>query len=108
MSDEESVEVVVRDFEQWWGKQWIDDSAIKHTAASAWKAAKQADHSEVILDKVEQDCDELREIAEWFDGAGKDTNGKFLRDVASRYEVVAGAYSARVRQPAETTGDTER
>lgn len=38
------------------------------------------------------DCYELRDIAEWFDLHGKKSNGDFLRHMATRHEVLFGAY----------------
>lgn len=36
---------------------------------------------------------ELREIAQYFEERGKPLHGQFLRKVADRHEVLAGAYS---------------
>lgn len=52
--------------------------------------------SEPVLfgDVCQKDADELRDIAKYFDQLGKKDNGDFLRAVASRHEVLAGAYQA--------------
>lgn len=42
--------------------------------------------------EVEADCAELRDIAEWFDRQGKKPNGDFLRSLAHRHKILAGAY----------------
>lgn len=39
-----------------------------------------------------RDGEELREIAAYFEQRGIMSNGKFLRAVADRYEILAGAY----------------
>lgn len=44
------------------------------------------------VQQVDEDCAELREIADWFDQAGKRDNATFLRAVATRHEVVYGAW----------------
>lgn len=46
----------------------------------------------LIGDVVDADCAELREIAEWFESRGMPMQGKFLRKVADRHEVIFGAY----------------
>ena len=40
------------------------------------------------------DAEELREIAAYFDALGKKLNGDFLREVANRHEILAGAYQS--------------
>ncbi|MCY1384153.1 hypothetical protein D9M69_723690 [compost metagenome] len=45
-----------------------------------------------IRSVVEMDCYELRDIAEWFDLQGKKSNGDFLRSMATRHEILFGAY----------------
>ena len=40
------------------------------------------------------DAEELREIAAYFDALGKKSNGDFLREVANRHEILAGAYQS--------------
>ncbi|TXH50489.1 MAG: hypothetical protein E6Q97_20330 [Desulfurellales bacterium] len=51
--------------------------------------------SEPILfgDVCMKDSEELRDIAEYFESRGKPMQGEFLRNVAARHEVLAGAYS---------------
>lgn len=41
-----------------------------------------------------KDAEELREIAAHFDALGKKSNGDFLREVANRHEILAGAYQS--------------
>ena len=55
-----------------------------------------------ISELCRKDVEELRDIAEWFDKRGDSLNGDFLRAVATRYEVLAGAYStaSKVRSAA--------
>lgn len=51
-----------------------------------------------------KDAEELRDIAEYFETRGKPLQGEFLRKVADRHEVLAGAYTtatARARHVAE-------
>jgi hypothetical protein len=51
-----------------------------------------ADLSDLCL----KDAEELREIAAQFDALGKKLNGDFLREVANRHEILAGAYRTSV------------
>lgn len=48
-------------------------------------------------DVCRADADELRDIAEYFEKRGKPMQGEFLRKVADRHEVLAGAYSSAIR-----------
>lgn len=54
--------------------------------------------SEPVLfgDLCMKDAEELRDIAAYFDSRGKKPNGDFLRVVADRHEVLAGAYQSSV------------
>ncbi|WP_439684819.1 hypothetical protein MNJPNG_04755 [Cupriavidus oxalaticus] len=45
-----------------------------------------------IRSVVEMDCYELRDMADWFDQQGKKSNGDFLRSMATRHEILFGAY----------------
>lgn len=45
-----------------------------------------------LVDVCLKDAEELREIAAHFDALGKKSNGTFLREVANRHEILAGAY----------------
>lgn len=60
--------------------------------------------SEPVLfgDVCMKDAEELRDIAAYFDSCGKKPNGDFLREVANRHEILAGAYAtaASVRDAA--------
>lgn len=47
-----------------------------------------------FVDVCMKDAEELREIAAHFDALGKKSNGDFLREVANRHEILAGAYRA--------------
>ena len=49
-------------------------------------------------DVIDADCAELRDIAEWFEKRGKPMQGEFLRKVALRHEVIAGAYATATRR----------
>ena len=49
-----------------------------------------------IFDVCMKDAEELREIAAQFDALGKKLNGDFLRAVANRHEILAGAYMTSV------------
>lgn len=51
--------------------------------------------SEPVLfgDVCMKDAEELRDIAAYFDSRGKKPNGDFLREVANRHEILAGAYA---------------
>lgn len=45
-------------------------------------------------DVAAKDCAELRDIADWFERKhGSATNAEFLRQVASRHELLAAAYA---------------
>lgn len=44
-------------------------------------------------DVCASDAEELRDIAAYFEKRGKPLQGKFLRKVADRHEVLAGAYT---------------
>ena len=46
----------------------------------------------MFVDVCMKDAEELREIAAQFDALGKKLNGDFLREVANRHEILAGAY----------------
>mgnify|MGYP001639064019 FL=1 len=46
----------------------------------------------MFIDVCMKDAEELREIAAHFDALGKKLNGNFLREVANRHEILAGAY----------------
>ena len=46
----------------------------------------------MFVDTCMKDAEELREIAAQFDALGKKLNGDFLREVANRHEILAGAY----------------
>lgn len=48
----------------------------------------------VFVDVCLKDAEELREIAAHFDALGKKSNGDFLREVANRHEILAGAYQS--------------
>lgn len=48
----------------------------------------------IIFDVCMKDAAELREIAAYFDALGKKSNGDFLRGVANRHEILAGAYQS--------------
>ena len=52
--------------------------------------------SEPVLfgDVCMKDAEELRDIAAYFDIRGKKPNGDFLREVANRHEILAGAYQS--------------
>lgn len=52
--------------------------------------------SEPVLfgDVCMKDAEELRDIASYFDSRGKKPNGDFLRAVADRHEILAGAYQS--------------
>ena len=49
----------------------------------------------MFVDVCMKDAEELREIAAQFDALGK-LNGDFLRAVANRHEILAGAYRTSV------------
>lgn len=51
-----------------------------------------------IHDRCRADADELREIADYFALKGDKENAAFLRQVASRHEVLAGAYVAAAQR----------
>lgn len=53
-------------------------------------------------DVANADAAELRDIAAWFDRQGKTTNGDFLRHVANRHEVLAGAYATAIARADNT------
>ena len=54
----------------------------------------------LIGEVIEADCLELRELSKYFEERGKPENAKFLRDVATRHEVIFGAYwTARREKP---------
>ena len=46
----------------------------------------------MFVDVCMKDAEELREIAAYFDTLGEKPNGDFLREVANRHEILAGAY----------------
>lgn len=46
----------------------------------------------LIGDIVDADVRKLREIADYFDQRGNKSNGDLMRAVASRHEVLFGAY----------------
>ena len=46
----------------------------------------------MFVDACMKDAEELREIAAHFDALGKKSNADFLREVANRHEILAGAY----------------
>ena len=48
----------------------------------------------MFVDVCMKDAEELREIAAHFDALGKKSNGDFLRAVANRHEILAGAYQS--------------
>ena len=48
----------------------------------------------MFVDVCMKDAEELREIAAYFDALGKKSNGDFLRGVANRHEILAGAYQS--------------
>ena len=50
----------------------------------------------MFTDVCMKDAEELREIAAHFDALGKKLNGDFLRAVANRHEILAGAYRTSV------------
>lgn len=50
----------------------------------------------MFVDVCMKDAEELREIAAHFDALGKKSNGDFLREVANRHEILAGAYRTSV------------
>lgn len=53
----------------------------------------------LFSDVCADDAAELRDIAEYFEKRGKPLQGEFLRKVADRHEVLAGAYAtASARQ----------
>lgn len=47
----------------------------------------------LFSDVCMNDAQELRDIAEYFEARGKPMQGEFLRKVADRHEVLAGAYA---------------
>ncbi len=49
-------------------------------------------------DVCRADADELRDIAKYLDDRGLTDSGEFLRKVADRHEVLAGAYSTAEAQ----------
>lgn len=58
-----------------------------------------------IFDVCMKDAAELRDIAAHFDAIGKKLNGDFLREVANRHEILAGAYqSSSARYERELKG----
>lgn len=48
----------------------------------------------MFVDVCMKDAEELRNIAAYFDTLGKESNGDFLREVANRHEILAGAYQS--------------
>lgn len=48
----------------------------------------------MFVDVCMKDAEELREIAAHFDALGKKSDGDFLREVANRHEILAGAYQS--------------
>ena len=54
------------------------------------------DFEMMFVDVCMKDAEELREIAAQFDALGKKLNGDFLRAVANRHEILAGAYRTSV------------
>lgn len=59
-------------------------------------------------DQVLADCEELRELAAWFEGRSKaDTHGKWLRGLAMRYETISGAYNTASRRVIEQKDDQD-
>jgi len=55
-----------------------------------------------IHERVLADCEELRELAEWFETRNRaDTHGKWIREVAMRYETISGAYNTASRRNVE-------
>ena len=50
----------------------------------------------MFLDVCMKDAEELREIAAYFDSLKKKSNADFLREVANRHEILAGAYRTSV------------
>lgn len=62
-------------------------------------------------DVCRADADELRDIAEYFEKRGKTMQGEFLRKVAERHEVLAGAYStasAKLKHVATKDAEVEQ
>lgn len=53
---------------------------------------EQLNTQQSLVDVCLKDAEELREIAAHFDALGKKSNGDFLREVANRHEILAGAY----------------
>lgn len=48
----------------------------------------------MIVDVCLKDVEKLRELAAHYDALGVKANGDFLREVANRYEILAGAYQS--------------
>lgn len=69
--------------------------------------------SEPVLfgDVCRADAEELRDIAQYFETRGKPLQGEFLRKVADRHEVLAGAYAtatARAKHVAVKDSEVEK
>ena len=62
-----------------------------------------------FIEMCMKDAEKLRELAAYYDALGVKPNGDFLREVANRHEILAGAYrSSSARYERERLGEGEQ